>query len=144
MIPALKTGGRILRWGMLPMAAALILALGSSPADADHKRHKQWNQGWGKHSQNWDDDWGWGKRSKHRNDGWGWGKRSNHWNNNGWGWGRHSYYPRQRYNYYQYYYSPGPSYFPPPAYYYPRDRYYKRNRYYDEPGFQIILPFRFD
>jgi hypothetical protein len=141
-MPALRTAGRMMRWSVLPMAAALILALGSSPADADNKRHKQWNQGWGKHSQHWDN--GWNKHSKHWDNGWGWNKRSKHRSNNGWGWGKHAYYPRQRYNY-QYYYSPGPSYyFPPPAYYYPRDRYYKRHRSYDEPRFQIILPFRFD
>lgn len=129
---ALSKGGRMLRWGMLPIAAALVLALGASPADADHKRHKYWNNGGGGHSQNWG------------NGGWGGGKHSRHWNRGGRGWGndwrpRHNYYPRQRYNYYNYY-VPAPNYYyPPPAYYYPRPRYY--NPYGGSFSFGLTIPF---
>lgn len=116
---ALKKGGRMLRWGMLPIAAALVLALGASPADADRKRHKHWNNGWGGHSQHWDKG-GW------RHGGWG----------NDWRPRRHY---RPRYNYYNYYYAPPPVYYPPPAYYYPRPRYY--NPYGGSFSFGLTVPF---
>jgi hypothetical protein len=120
---ALKKGGRMLRWGMLPMAAALVLALGASPADADHKRKKHWNNNWGGggHSQHWGNG-GW------RHGGWG----------NDWRPRRHY---RQRYNYYNnYYYAPPqPYYYPPPAYYYPRPRYY--NPYGGSFSFGLTVPF---
>jgi hypothetical protein len=132
MMPALKTGGRMLRWGMLPIAAALVLALGSSPADADHKRHKNWNNGggWGKHSQHWDNGWRRGKHSKHWDNGWGWGRYSGYWQP------RHYYYPKPRYNYY--YYAPPAYYYPPPAYYYPRPRYYQPHGSF---SFGVTVPF---
>jgi hypothetical protein len=120
---ALMKGGRMLRWGLVPVAAALVLALGASPADADHKRHKHWNKGWGGHSQHW----GGG--------GWGGG-----WGNGGWGnnWRPRHYYPRQRY-YNNYYYAPPAYYYPPPAYYYPRPRYY--NPYGGSFSFGVTVPF---
>lgn len=119
MLPALKTGGRMLRWGMLPIAAALVLALGASPADADHKRHKHWDHGggWGKHSYHWDR-------------GWGWGKHNRHWQP------RHYYYPKPRYNFY--YYTPPAYYYPPPVYYYPRPRYYEPHGSF---SFGLTVPF---
>ena len=116
---ALSKSGRMLRWGMLPLAAALVLALGASPADANHK-HKKWygNNGWGGHSQ--------------------------HWGNGGWGWNdnwrpRHH---RHRHNYYSnyYYYSPPPAYYyPPPVYYYPQPRYY--SPYGGSFSFGLTVPF---
>jgi len=117
---ALKKGGRMLRWSMLPIAAALVLALGAGPADADHKRHKHkyWNNSGGGHSQHWDNG-GWG------NGGWGNDWRPRH---------------RQRYNYYNYYYAPQPNYYyPPPVYYYPRPRYY--NPYGGSFSFGLTIPF---
>jgi hypothetical protein len=117
---ALKMGGRMLRWGMLPIAAALVLALGASPADADRKRHKHWNHGGGGHSQHWG------------NGGWGHGGWGNDWRPR-----RHH---RQRHNYYNYYYAPAPNYYyPPPAYYYPRPRYY--NPYGGSFSFGLTVPF---
>jgi hypothetical protein len=127
---ALRKCGRMLRWGLVPVAAALVLALGASPADADHKRHKHWNKGWGGHSQHWGGG-GWG--------GGGWGNGA--WGNGGWGnnWGSRHHYPRQRYNYHNYYYAPPAYYYPPPAYYYPRPRYY--NPYGGSFSFGVTVPF---
>lgn len=94
-MPALNRAGRMLRWSALPLAAAVALALGSSPADA-HGKKKHHGKHWGGHEyyQPWGHSY----------------------------WQPRVYYPRPRYYYYSpgptYYY-------PPPAYYYPRERYHE-------------------
>ena len=98
-MPTLRKAGRMLRWGVLPMAAALVLALGASPAAANGKHDNRWGHGggWNKHAH-------WQPRAYYPNS-------------------------RYNYNRYYYYRPAPRYYYPPPVYYYPRERYYYGHGY---------------